>query len=351
MNFLEEVREGQKGRYKGLSTGHKRWDLFCNGVQKKTYYGVGGAQKSGKTAFVDDVFVLGPYLKNPKAKINWIYFSFEIDKLEKMAKWASYFMDYKYGIYCDANYILSRGEDNKLSEEHYRLVQDIYDNEIKDLFSKIDFIEDRMNPEGIRKYLDEYARKNGNYVTNPYVVEGRTFQRRIGYTENDPELYTIIILDHASLAKKERGFSTKENIDKISEHFVWYRNFCKFTPVILSQFNRDLGKVDRLKFSGEDLQPTAEDFKNTGSLGEDSSVLIGLFNATSYPHLDKHKGYDLTKIGKSYRTAHILASRNTESGVFVPFVLEGKTGRFLELPRSTDSENLKKVYEYVSKFD
>lgn len=285
MGFLEEVSAGMDGRYKGLNTGLPRFNKFINGIQKKTYYTLGGQAKSGKTAFVDKLFVVGPYLNNPEAKINWIYFSFEVDLLEKMAKYCAYFMDLKYNIYVDSNYILSRGE-NHLSKDHYELVEELYNAELKDLFGeyddkgnclkkgRIDFHQDKMNPEGIRLYLLNYAREHGNFTTESYEIKGDdgksyTREKITGYNEHDPNLYTIIILDHVGLMSLERGFNKKENIDKMSSHFVWLRNICKFTPVVLSQFNRDLGKTERMKFSGEQLSPSLEDFKDSGNLGED----------------------------------------------------------------------------------
>lgn len=360
MNFLSEVQKGLEGRNQGLNTGLPRFNKFINGIQKKTYYLIGSTTKTGKTALVDKMFILGPYLNNPNFKINWIYFSFEIDRIEKMAKYCAYFMDTKHGIYCDSNYILSRG-DNRLDPDHYKLIKNIYDNELVDLFGeyddvgnlitkgRIDFFGDKINPEGVRRYLFKYAQDNGDFIFGTYKdSSGETHKKIINYKENDPNLFTVIIMDHVGLLRREKGYSVKENIDKMSEHFVFFRNMCGFTPVVVSQFNRDLGKIERLKFSGEQLQPSLEDFKNSGNLAEDASLVIAPFNPTVYPHLDRHLGYDLASLGKSYRSAHILASRNTETGVNISFVLEGKTGNFKELPRATNEDDLKTVYKYVN---
>lgn len=360
--FLNEVKEGLKGKNHGLPIKLVKLSKFINNIQKKTYYVLGAQQKTGKTALADYLFILGPYLINPKANVKYIYFSLEVDLIEKMAKYCAFFMDIKYGIFCDSNYILSRG-DTPLAPEHLALVEEIYNNELIDLFGKYDergniikegkiiFFQDKMNPEGIRKYLLSYAKRNGEFITEQFkfedIAEEKTGTRIIGYKENDPDLYTFIITDHVGLLKRERGYNMKENIDKFSEHMVWFRNLCRFSPVAISQFNRDLGKVDRLKFSGEELQPTVEDFKNTGSLSEDASIVMALFNPTLLPHLKKHKNYDLKKIGKGYRSLHILASRNTESGVSISLHLDGKTGNFRELPNSDEHNKLEQVYEFV----
>jgi replicative DNA helicase len=348
MRFIGEVEEGMKGRYRGLDTNMSRLSKFINGIQKRTYYAIGAQPKSGKTALVDEFFVLGPYLQNKDANIKWIYFSPEVDLLEKMAKYTAYFMDAKYGVYCDSNYVLSRG-DNRLTPEHKKLVDEIAQNELKDLFgNKIHFIEDRVNPEGIRQTLFKHAEENGTFIREPWKdKQGKTREKIVGYEENDKSLYTIIIVDHVGLVPLQQGFTKKQNIDELSSRMVWFRNICNFSPVLVSQFNRELGKIDRLKFSGEQLSPTLEDFKDTGGLSEDASLVMGIFNPTQHKHLERHLNYDLNGIGKSYRSIHVLASRNTEANVSISAIIEGKTGRFKELPRPHEQEALNKVYEYV----
>jgi hypothetical protein len=364
--FLKEVQRGIEGRNKGLNCGLKRFNKFINGIQKKTYYLVGGLQKAGKTALADCIFVLYPYLLNKDARVKWIYFSYEIDLIEKMAKFCAFFMDYKYGVYCDSNYILGRG-DNKVKPEHLPMIEEIYHNELTDLFGKYDdegkqlsegkitFFEDKINPEGVRQYLLKYAEDNGEFIYKTIKIKTEAGPKEIstivGYKEKDDNLYTIVVIDHLALTKREKGLTLKENIDRLSQHMVFFRNICRFTPVLLSQFNRDMGKIERMKFSGEQLQPTLEDFKDSGDPAADASMVIGLFNPTTLPHLRTHLGYDLVKIGKSYRSVHILASRNTETGVNLSMMMEGKTGMFRELPKNEDNERLNEVYEYVKKFN
>jgi len=349
MKFIGEVEEGMKGRYKGLSTNMERLSRFVNGVQKKSYVLIGASPKSGKTALVDEFFVLGPYLQNRDVNVKWIYFSPEVDLVEKMAKYTAYLMDYKYGIYCDSNYILSKG-DNHLSPEHKKLVDEIAHNELKDLFeNKIQFIEDRIHPEGMRKIIFEHAEENGKFLREAWFKDDQKFTKIIGYKENDPSLYTVIIVDHIGLVPTPSGYTKKQAIDELSSRMVWFRNICNFSPVLVSQFNRDLGKIDRLRFSGEQLTPTLEDFKDTGGPSEDSTLTIGLFNPTKYRHLERHLGYDLNALGKGYRSIHVLANRNGIADVSVSVILEGKTGRFIELPRPDEQDALNKVYEYVER--
>ena len=357
--FLEEVKDGKDGRHGGLKSGLPKLDGFTHNLQKAVYQLYGASSKSGKTALINYRHVLYPYLSGVK-DYKVIYFSFEISKIETMAKFTAFFMLYFHDIHIDNNYVLSRG-DTVITDPHYDKVLEIYKEHIIPLFGEynedgtcisegmIDFIEDKESPGGIFYYLQSYAEKNGTFIKTPYdiTIDGKTDtkERVVGYKENNPDLFTTVITDHVGLLKREKGLSKKENIDRFSQHMVFFRNRCKFSSVVVSQFNRGLGSIKRLEFSGEELKPTLEDFKDSGSLAEDASIVFALFNPTTLPHLDKYDGYDLKKIGKSFRSLHIIASRNTMSDVSVALTIDGKTGNFTELPKSRDELQMSKLYE------
>ena len=348
-DFLINVDEGMQGRNEGIKTSMPRLSNFLHNIQKKRYFLVGASQKTGKTAFVDDFFILSPFLLNPDVKIHWKYFSYEIDKVSKKAKWTAYIMTKVYGITkgedggpIEDAYILSQGN-RKLGKEHRSLIDEINTKYLDPLFKKIDFFEDREGPTGIYKHMLSHASSIGEIKYENYdlketdefgKITGKTVtkQRMSGFECKDDTL-TMFIVDHVGLCKREKGYTKKENIDKLSEYAVILRNTFSFVPVLVSQFNREIGKTDRLKFSGEELQPSIEDFKDTGCMSEDASVVLGLFNATLYPHIKNHLGYNLDTIGKGYRSLHILANRHGITGANISYNLEGNTGICTELPK------------------
>jgi replicative DNA helicase len=347
--FLKSVDEGLLGRNKGILTGMPRLSSFLNNIQKKRYFLVGAQQKTGKTAFIDDFFILSPYLLNPNVNIHWKYFSYEIDKTSKKSKWTAYIMKKIYGIdkgedggSIEDAYILSLG-DRKLGAKHRLLIDEINTKYLEPLFSKIEFFEEREGPTGIYKHMMNHAASVGEIIYEDYQQKetddygkftGNTItKQRIAGFKNKTDITTIFIVDHVGLMRLERGFTKKQNIDKLSDYSVILRNLFEFIPVLVSQFNRELSKVDRLKFSGEELQPSIEDFKDTGCMSEDASVVIALFNPTLFPHIKNHLGYDLKKIGNGYRSLHILANRHGITGANISLNLEGNTGICTELPK------------------
>ena len=49
-----------------------------------------------------------------------------------------------------------------------------------------------------------------------------------------------------------------------------------YTVIDISQFNRSIGSVDRMKI--KDVSPEPDDFKGSGDLYENADVALGLFN-------------------------------------------------------------------------
>ncbi len=371
MNFVEKFLEGKKGENIGLPTGIRPLDKIINGLQRKVSIGVAAAAKVGKTTFVDFCFLLNPYLHMLKEDklddIEWIYFSFEIDRITKEFKLAAFFMANDFGIYDfrykDKAYLMSQDylegtliHDNgdgttelvKITEEHEDILKHIYINRIVPMFGeydkngnkvkkgKIDFIEHVENPTGLNKYLFRYARDNGSFVEESYYVlddnKKRVERKRIiGYKANNHKKYTIIITDHIRKLTRERGFTLKENIDKWLEYTTYLRNICGFTFININHSGRGLSNVDRLKYAGEYIFPTADDVKDSGNLGEESTYLITLFNPNDEKYnIDKHFGVTI-KDYPNYRSIHLAESRKTISPQHIQSRMLGNINMFLPL--------------------
>lgn len=367
-NLVEEFKKGQKGLNFGLTTGILALDRAINGTQKGVSIGVAAAPKAGKTALCDYSFVISPYLQMVKANrledIEWIYFSYEIDRLSKEFKFAAFFMANDYNVYSfqykdqtygvDAEYLRGRklhklpNGDNEVipvSKEHEEKLKNIYINRIIPLFGeydkygrkikqgKIDFIVESENPTGINKYIVSHAKKNGKYVTEGYSIindkgERENRSRVIGYTPNNEKKWTIIIIDHIRKPTRERGFTMKENIDKLLEYTTISRNLHQYTHINICHSNRGVSNVERLKFAGENIFPTADDVKDTGNLAEESTILLTLFNPNDEKYnLDKHMGVEL-KDYPNYRSIHITENRNGNAPVHIQTEFLGGVNMF-----------------------
>ena len=231
---------------------------------------------TGKTAFVDTAYVLNPYqwLMDNKGKTNikikWVYNSMERNTKYKLAKWTCLKLFNDYGIIMDVPTML--GWSGKKYEITDSLKSKIYKSGkyFDEMFESgvIDIFEGSQNPTGIRNYLIELAKKHGE------VKQINKFTRR--YIPNDPDLHIIVINDHVGKLSGERGFSDKELLDKHSEFMGDCRDRYGMTIIDISQFNRSIGSVDRMKTKA--VSPEPDDFKGSGDLYENADIALALFN-------------------------------------------------------------------------
>ena len=357
MNFIESFKAGQNGQNKGLYMGDGLSNISkaVNGIQGHRIYGIASSPKCGKSTFVDYGFVISPYLdwlqNYQEIDIEWIYFSFELDRISKEFDFATYFLYNDYGIErinlekgqtitingevrdiidLSPDYLRGRLSDNngniiRVKPKILEVLKEVYKNRIVPLFGeyskngillkpgKITFIEQAENPTGLYKFLMNKAEKEGQFIHRLFGEGGK---KVIGYKPNNPNKMTVIVIDHLRKLSKERGFSMKETVDKMVEYCVTLRNWCSYTFALIIHTNRNMADTDRMKYAKDELFPTSEDVKDTGNISEDSDYMFTLFNPNDEKyHLTKHFGMDLkdrhqNPLYPNLRTVHLVESRH-----------------------------------------
>lgn len=362
--ILENIDRGRKGDNSGLSMGINVYDDILAGLQPKTYYLVGGETSTGKTAFVDSLFVINPLLKlfeykknpeyynkkgiimNPDADLLIYYYTFEIGIEEKVSKWMLIYLWKKYGIIIDYNTLISRGTKNRLPDDIYEKVKEaeLYVNAI---LEHVTFVDIPTNPTGISKALRDHSEKVGTVTKEEKIIKGFSTEI-LNYTPNNPNLIQLCIIDHIALMRNEQGFSKKENIDKMSEYAIFLRNKFNMSFVFVSQFNRELADINRQRF--KEVQPQLNDFKNTGNMAEDCEVAIALFNPMRYNILN-YQGYDIKKYGRRTRFSFILKNRYGIDNIGVSLNFLGEAGYFRKMASPRELETDEKVSNMMINFN
>jgi hypothetical protein len=350
MNFIEEFKKGQSGGNKGLPMGDGLINISnaVNGVQKGRLYGVAAPPKAGKSTFVDYGFFIQPYLYCAENGIpaEWIYYSFEIDRVSKEFDVASFFLHYDYGIthvslddgitkdgkteiQLDSDYLRGRVIDDEgkvitVKPAIYDALKDTYLKRIVPIFGEysengllitpgvVTFIEQKDNPTGIYKWLKLHAEQNGKFIT----TSNGKYSRITGFKPYNPEKYTIIITDHLRKMIPERGWQMKQTVDKMIEYQVEIRNWTGYTFVDIIHTNRDMISQDRLRFAKDMLYPTSDDIKDTGNLAEDADYVFTMMNPNDDRYkLKQHFGIQIkddsgNELYPDLRTIHLVESRH-----------------------------------------
>lgn len=364
-DFWLKFEQGRKGENKGLNTGMKIIGESIDNIQKETNYVIFGQAKTFKTKFTDTFFILQPFLLNDPSLLDYTYYSLEVSRIKKTAEWIAHFFWNDYKIKYSAAHIMSRG-DKSIKDEHIKFVEEILKKRISPLLGEydangkrtkkgiVDFIEDKDNPTGVYHYLINKAKEHGEVLEEEYETQDETGKkikkkRIVGYKDNEPEKYRMVITDHIRLLKRERNYSMKENIDKYSEYTIFLRNTFKYSFIDVIHSNRQISDNDRVGMNnGRFLRPQMDDVKDSSNPLENCNYLIGIFNPYNYPSINIHFEYNLKDWKGKYRSLHILAARDTEAPKDLFLVCDGGNSVFRELPANPTPEQLK---DLKSKFE
>lgn len=296
MTFKERIDAGIDNKFQGLSNGLSRINKYIFNVQRSCYTLIGGLSGSAKTKLID--FIILNALSDAQKKgisINVFYYSYEIDEMTKRAEWLAMLLYKKYNKIISPEKIKGLG-DFRLDLEEQKQVEDTLP-ELELLFSKIMWRWETMNPTGIRKEWWDFMKPRGTFIKEPYLDEhGEKKERIIKFTPTDPNEYNIVICDHIALCKNERGFSLKQNLDKLSEYAIAARNLFGMSFFFLQQFNQGLNSIERAKYKGVDISPQQNDFKDTTNPYTDADICIGLMNAYKMD-METCLGYNINKNG------------------------------------------------------
>ena len=333
----KEVELGLEGRNSGIPMGFNRLNRYI-GIRKSMYFLVGGLTGSGKTSFIDDAFVLNPFdwyisQKDPGIKLRIIYRSMERSRTYKLAKWVGRKIFLDQGIIIPVPKLLGWTEKMTKDEHDLFLMYEDYMNNMEETITIIDGPE---NPVGIAKELKAHALENGR------IEQVDEFNKR--YFPNYENEVTIVVLDHIGLLKTTKDQTTKKQaIDKMSDELRFARDFYGYTPVVVSQFNRDINNPIRLK--NGDVEPQLEDFADSSQTQNDADIVLALFDPMRYKVADP-SGYDLNKLkdeygAKYFRSVRLIKNSYGEDDVRIGLGFMGQIGMFKELPKKshmTDSD-------------
>lgn len=108
MNLTRKSELSRLGENQGLNIGLDKLNTALSGLNKSSYIAVAGSNKAGKTTLVNQQFIIDVYLNNPDKNIKWIYYSYEMNRIQMGYKFASYFLFKDYGERLSTNYLMGK---------------------------------------------------------------------------------------------------------------------------------------------------------------------------------------------------------------------------------------------------
>lgn len=281
-------------------------------LRKNIYTLIAGGTGSGKTSFVDNVYVLKAIEDcfNSGIKIKILYKSMERSKQDKIAKFTSYYIFRKYGYVLSSNRITGK-ELPLIKAEELELVREARPW-VEQILSYVDIRDGACRPSELKAWVDEHALKHGylyesnnttilcnknvvcNFTEKDYIkdqagtfvlqktikhVDGSTFTIKPNekrYFDADPKRITLVIADHIGKFRSKGSESKKDVIDEASFDASTFRDLYGYSPIYVTQLNRQVANSLRVQQSKGDLAPIIEDIKDSGNSVEDLMKLIYL---------------------------------------------------------------------------
>lgn len=331
MTIQERIKDGLAGKYAGLSNGFGRLNDFIFGIQRGTYYLIGGQSGTYKTTLTD--FMVLNAIEDAKRqgiKLNVFYYSFEIDKITKQCNWLSVLVYQRYNKIISPEKIKGLGT-NRLTADEVEMINTCIPD-LEEMFDSIKFEFTPVNPTGIYTNFWDFYSTKGSFIKEKYIdADGKEQDKIVKFVPKNPNEMTICVVDHLYYLKKERQFQTKEVLDKFSEYCVALKNMFGITFINIQQFNRSLSSIERQKFKGVDMSPQESDFKDTGNTYQDADVVLGIMNPYKLD-MQECLDYDINKLGRSMILFKIIKNRLSTDNIALGLYANPKAGSFEELP-------------------
>jgi hypothetical protein len=365
-DFIFQVQRGMKGCNVGLGNGLTNVNKYIYGTHAARYYLLGADSGIGKTTVADFMYVLKAWedARRKKRRIKIFYCSFEVGKLDKTARWVSNYIFAHYGVRLPSDYLLGRIEGKLLTQEHLLMVQKAY-QQVLEMMKDIVFVEDVIHPTKIFEDLIEaHFEKEGEVIRAPVPPEELAKNPRKkgyvkGYRPRDPDMMTILVIDHLALTGSEQRLDTKGVMDKMSKYMIVLRNIFHCTGVFIQQFSTDLMSWHRnQKKSAESIAPQRIDFGDSKATFRDADVVFGFTKPVAFDY-DKYLGYQILRnkdtgeegLGQCFVAKYLMKNRYGPSGRILPLFLDGVSGTVYDLPTDPNPLLLKPWIEKAQEIE
>ena len=326
--LLKQIEVGREGKNTGYSMGLPKLESIVDGVIANNYSLVFSPSGTGKSSLALYAYIYRPlmeHLNDNNFKV--FYASLEMSADLLFAKLLGMYIFENYGIELSPKELLSRKKDFILSDEHYKIVQECIPwlrrvEEIVTIYDK------GMNAEVLYSLLMADLQDIGTFK--------ETDTRKI-YVPENPDLVYLVVIDHISLLRPNKGRSLKEEIDLVSSYLVTLRNMCRISPLVIMQANRDSAGMERRKQGLNNMR--LSDTKDSGGPVQDAEVVISIFS----PHRERLATYNKYNIGilqDKFRAITVLKNRYGEADVEVGVNFFGRCGIWKELPKPDE------IYDY-----
>lgn len=329
------------------------------GLEQSQYVIVTANSKIGKSKITDFMFVYNSidyaFKNKDKLRVKVFYFTLELSADFKYYQFISYMLYTRSNgkIKVSPKDLRSTNANKVLSSEILEILKSPDYAEYFAFFNEtVIYISDIRNPTGIYKFCKNYAINNGTIHTKKQKIVNKVTKAveeveiMDYYTQDDPDEYRIIIIDHISLISVESDMDLHESIVKLSsDYLVKLRNDYNYCIVVVQQQAAATESLDN--FKANKLEPSTSGLGDCKLTSRDCNILLGLFSPFRHS-ITTYNGYDITKFRDKIRFLQVILNRDGDSNTICPLLFEGAVDYFKELPLPSDVAGMNLVYKYLT---
>lgn len=361
------IDEGLSSQSPSIYTGFKKLGQHIS-IRRHSYHLIGSNSGSGKSAFVDNFYILNPIrwliqqraLGNTDVKYKVYLWAMERKKEHRYAKWVCQRLFQKYNILIDVELLLTmNSQRSRMSQEVYEKVMEL-EKEIDEMGDMIEVFE-RDNPTGIYNKSKKLLLDNHGKMVDDLDKEGKPIiisddgKTKKKFVYNDPKEIVCIGGDHLQVLKGESragaSLNKKDLIDTQDDYNITLRD--KFGCMLfwVSQFNRESHAMNR-RNGDISLAPQENDFRDSSRPYDSCDVAIGMINPYKYQDFN-HLGYDIHQFtspfngASRFRAVYILKNSFGADNIAFGNLFYGENGLLKELGKPDEHAELQKMYNIV----
>lgn len=336
-DFYDLVKSGMNGTNRYIPIGLPKLGRYAN-IREKILTLIFSTTGAGKSAMVDTVVINAckSHMDSPGKYMipDFQLFSMERAKVLRIAKFTAHLIFIDQGIELEIPKMIGWW-DEKLTKEELSLISS-YKNVMDQMLNDYITIHGgAKTPNEIYKIMKDHFEERGEYGEE--IIKGK--KHKI-YIKNNPDEICIPIFDHGNLTRTTKELPTKKlAIDKLVEYVQGFRDLESSAPIWISQVNRAVSGVTRMKDGEHEL--VLEDVKESGDIADASDIAISIFDPVKYNQSSK-TGYTPTDFidqstgNKYFRSAQIHKSSYGADDLRIPLAFNGFCGQFMELPKRKD---------------
>lgn len=329
--LFQQIDQGRTGYNHGYSTGIQKLDKVIDGVMRQTYTTIFSDSGSGKSSFTQFSYIYKPICESIKNNDNNYFcylFSLEMNSEMILGKLLSTYIFETYHKEISIKQLLSREQNYVLSDEYYEIIQKCKPWLIE-VEKRLKIYDKGLNADIMYSKIMKELENFGHFEET---------DNHKNFIWNNPKCIFLVIVDHISLLRPNKGRTLKQEIDLASAELLTLRNIAAISPVVIQQANREQSGMERRKQGMINFSLT--DTRDSANPVNDSEIVISLLNPFRN-RLNTYKDYNISLLRDCFRSITIQKSRYGESDIEIGINYFGKINEWHELPLPRE------IYDYT----